>query len=67
MQVFDGRKLAAVRITAGYSRKELGEAIGATERIVQFWETNGRTPSATLMLRLLIFLDCSPLPCTFVI
>jgi transcriptional regulator with XRE-family HTH domain len=45
-------RLAALRKRRGWSRDDLGRAIGVTERIVGYWETGGRQPIAENLERL---------------
>ena len=60
MQVFDGKKLVALRKAAGYTQKAFGEAIGTSEQQYQRWEYGKVEPSATYLLRMQKLLQCSP-------
>jgi transcriptional regulator with XRE-family HTH domain len=59
MQKFSPAALKAARQHKGYTQKELGIAVGTTERHVQSWEYGTRSPTATYLLRLMVLLDCS--------
>lgn len=60
MQEFNPQAFKELRKAAGYTQKALGEAIGTTERHVQFWEHGKLTPTASYLLRAMRLLHCTP-------
>lgn len=44
-----GKRLAELRKTAGYTQQELAEEIGASRRIIAYYETQSAYPPATLL------------------
>jgi len=47
-----GKRLAQLRKEAGYTQKELAEEIGATRRVIAYYETESEHPPANLLVDL---------------
>ena len=47
-----GRRLASLREAAGYSQAQLADAIGVTRRTISYYETEGESPPAHLLIAL---------------
>ncbi|WP_295798706.1 helix-turn-helix transcriptional regulator [uncultured Microbulbifer sp.] len=47
-----GKRLAQLRKAAGYTQKELAEEIGATRRVIAYYETESEHPPANLLVDL---------------
>ena len=56
---FDNTALRRLRKSRGYTQKEVADAIGASVRTYQKWESGVTTPDSKYMLRLLNWLDIS--------
>jgi len=56
---FDNTALRRLRKSRGYTQKEVADAIGASVRTYQKWESGVTTPDSRYMLRLLNWLDIS--------
>ena len=56
---FDGNALRAKRRADGYTQQEVADAIGASVRTYQKWESGATTPDASYMLRLINWLNIS--------
>ena len=56
---FDGSALKRMRKAAGFTQQEVADAIGASVRTYQKWESGCTTPDSRYMLRLLNWLDIS--------
>ena len=55
-----GKKIKELRIKEGLSQKELSDFLGfKSPSIVTMWESNSRTPKATILPKLAEVLNCS--------
>ena len=54
-----GEHLKALRLSKGITQKQLGEAIGASERGIQNYELNTRKPNYEMLQALADYFDCS--------
>ena len=59
MKHFSPKAFQALRRSAGYTQKSLAEAIGTTERHIQFWEHGEHLPTADYLLRAMVLLHCT--------
>jgi len=54
-----GEHLRTLRLSKGITQKQLGEAIGASERGIQNYELNARKPNYEMLQALADYFDCS--------
>ena len=54
-----GKRLAQLRKDAGYTQKELADEIGATRRVIAYYETESEHPPANLLVDLAKALNVS--------
>ena len=54
-----GRHLARLRKAAGFTQEELAAEIGATRRVIAYYETESQYPPADLLLNLATALNVS--------
>lgn len=47
-----GARLAQLRKAAGYTQQELAEALGTTQRMISYYETQAEPPPSTLLAEL---------------
>ena len=53
-------KIKELRIEKGISQKSLGEAIGVSQKAIDYWEREVNEPKIGYILKLIAFFEVSP-------
>ena len=54
-----GEKIKELRIEKGLSQMQLGKAIGASQKAIDYWERDVNEPKASYLIALVKFFDIS--------
>lgn len=54
-----GARMASFRKAAGYTQQRLADRVGATRRVIAYYEAESERPPAALLVKLAVALGCS--------